>query len=96
MLEIADSITVLRQGQTVATVKPQDVTPADLAELMVGSELPTPDTTESTVTDDVALSVSGLTIFEDGRAGRRERVARPSTAARSSASPASRATASPS
>jgi general nucleoside transport system ATP-binding protein len=68
VLEIADSITVLRQGRTVATVKPADVTPADLAELMVGSELPTPDTTESTVTDDVALSVSGLTIFEEGRA----------------------------
>jgi simple sugar transport system ATP-binding protein len=68
VLEIADSITVLRQGKTVATVKPADVTPADLAELMVGSELPTPDTTESTVTDEVALSVSGLTIFQDGRA----------------------------
>ena len=68
VLEIADSITVLRQGRTVATVKPADVTPADLAELMVGSELPTPDTTESTVTDEVALSVSGLTIFEEGRA----------------------------
>jgi general nucleoside transport system ATP-binding protein len=68
VLEIADSITVLRQGRTVATVKPADVTPADLAELMVGSELPTPDTTESTVTDEVALSVSGLTVFEDGRA----------------------------
>jgi general nucleoside transport system ATP-binding protein len=68
VLEIADSITVLRQGQTVATVKPEDVTPADLAELMVGSELPTPDTTESTVTDDVALSISGLTIYGEGRA----------------------------
>jgi simple sugar transport system ATP-binding protein len=68
VLEIADSITVLRQGKTVATVKPADVTPSDLAELMVGSELPTPDTTESTVTDIVALSVSGLTIHEDGRA----------------------------
>jgi simple sugar transport system ATP-binding protein len=68
VLEIADTITVLRQGKTVATVKPADVTPADLAELMVGSELPTPDTTESTVTDQVALAVSGLTIFEDGRA----------------------------
>jgi simple sugar transport system ATP-binding protein len=67
VLEIADTITVLRQGQTVATVKPQDVTPADLAELMVGSELPKPDTTESTVTDEVALSVSGLTVFEGGR-----------------------------
>jgi simple sugar transport system ATP-binding protein len=52
----------------VATVKPADVTPSDLAELMVGSELPTPDTTESTVTDIVALSVSGLTIHADGRA----------------------------
>ena len=67
VLEIADSITVLRQGQTVATVKPEDVTPADLAELMVGSELPTPDTTESTVTTDVALSISGLTVFQGGR-----------------------------
>ena len=68
VLEIADSITVLRQGRTVATVKPADVTPSDLAELMVGSELPTPDTTESTVTDIVALSVSGVTIHADGRA----------------------------
>jgi simple sugar transport system ATP-binding protein len=68
VLEIADSITVLRQGQTVATVKPQDVTPGDLAELMVGSELPKPDTTESTVTTDIGLAVSGLTIFEGGRA----------------------------
>ncbi len=67
VLEIADSITVLRQGQTVATVKPEDVTPADLAELMVGSELPTPETTESTVTDEVALAVSGLTIYGAGR-----------------------------
>jgi simple sugar transport system ATP-binding protein len=67
VLEIADNITVLRQGQTVATVKASDVTAADLAELMVGSELPTPDTTESTVTTDVALSISGLTIYEAGR-----------------------------
>jgi ABC-type uncharacterized transport system ATPase subunit len=67
VLEIADSITVLRQGQTVATVKPADVTAADLAELMVGSELPKPDTTESTVTDQLALRVSGLTVIEDGR-----------------------------
>ncbi len=67
VLEIADSITVLRQGRTVATVKPDDVTAADLAELMVGSELPTPDTTESTVTDEVVLSVKDLTIVENER-----------------------------
>ncbi|MEJ7800066.1 MAG: ABC transporter ATP-binding protein, partial [Ilumatobacter sp.] len=67
VLEIADSITVLRQGRTITTVKPDDVTAADLAELMVGRELPTPDTTESTVTDEVALSVSNLTVLENDR-----------------------------
>jgi simple sugar transport system ATP-binding protein len=57
VLEIADSITVIRAGNTVATVKPQGVTARQLAELMVGSELPTPETRESTVTDEVMLSV---------------------------------------
>ncbi|MFK8023289.1 MAG: ABC transporter ATP-binding protein [Ilumatobacter sp.] len=65
VLEIADSITVLRQGKTIATVNPADVTAGDLAELMVGSELPTPDTSESTVTDEVALDVHGLTVLDD-------------------------------
>jgi len=68
VLEIADSITVLRRGKTVATVKPADVTALDLAELMVGSELPLPDTTESTVTDEVMLEVSNLVVLnEDDR-----------------------------
>ncbi|MCP4963011.1 MAG: ABC transporter ATP-binding protein [Actinomycetia bacterium] len=62
VLEIADSITVLRRGRTVVTVKPEDVTARDLAELMVGSELPTPETRESTVRDDVVLEISGLTV----------------------------------
>ena len=57
VLDIADSITVIRAGHTVATVKPQSVTARQLAELMVGSELPTPETRESTVTDEVMLSV---------------------------------------
>jgi len=60
VLEIADSITVIRGGHTVATVDPEDVTARQLAELMVGSELPTPETRESTVTDEVLLSVQGL------------------------------------
>jgi general nucleoside transport system ATP-binding protein len=68
VLEIADSITVLRQGRTVATLNPKDVTAGDLAELMVGSELPTPATTESTVTDQVALRVEHLAVLDaDGR-----------------------------
>ena len=64
VLEIADSITVLRQGRAIATVDPADVTAGDLAELMVGSELPTPATTDSTVTDEVALDVVGLSVLD--------------------------------
>ena len=58
VLEISDRITVIRRGKTVATVDSDSVTAGDLAELMVGSELPSPETTESTVTDEVALSVA--------------------------------------
>ena len=53
VLEVADEITVIRRGTTVATVEPKSVTARQLAELMVGSELPTPETRESTVTDQV-------------------------------------------
>ena len=38
---------------------PEDVTARQLAELMVGSELPTPETRESTVTDEAVLAVDG-------------------------------------
>ena len=68
VLAIADTITVLRQGQSVATVKPADVTAHDLAELMVGSELPTPATTESTVTDVVVLEINDVVVEELDRA----------------------------
>ena len=68
VLAVADAITVIRAGRTVASVLPSEVTARDLAELMVGSELPRPDTRESTVTDQVELEVSGLTVVEDVRA----------------------------
>jgi ABC-type uncharacterized transport system ATPase subunit len=68
VLAIADDITVIRRGTTVASVKPQDVTARKLAELMVGSELPSPSTEESTVTDRVLLSVRDLEVHDaDGR-----------------------------
>ncbi len=68
VLEIADRITVIRRGKTVTTVDADSVTAADLAELMVGSELPSPETTDSTVTDHIVLEVRGLTVAdEDGR-----------------------------
>ena len=68
VLEVADSITVIRAGTTVTTVRPDEVTARQLAELMVGSELPTPETRESTVTDRVVLSVRDLWV--DGLDGR--------------------------
>ena len=57
VLRVADAITVIRRGTTVAEVLPKDVTARDLAELMVGSELPSPSTEESTVTDVPLLTV---------------------------------------
>ncbi|MEU1386351.1 MULTISPECIES: ABC transporter ATP-binding protein [unclassified Nonomuraea] len=66
VLNIADAITVIRRGTTVASVDPAEVTARRLAELMVGSELPTPETRESTVRESVTLSVSRLTMEADG------------------------------
>ncbi|TVL90183.1 heme ABC transporter ATP-binding protein [Streptomyces sp. SAJ15] len=60
VLSVADDITVIRRGTTVGTAVPAETTPKQLAELMVGSELPTPETRESTVTDTPMLVVEGL------------------------------------
>ncbi len=69
VLKVADAITVIRRGTTVATVDPAEVDARRLAELMVGSELPTPETRESTVTETVQLDVRGLTVRNrEGRA----------------------------
>ena len=69
VLSVADEITVIRRGTTVRTVKPSEVTARQLAELMVGSELPVPELRESTVTDIAQLSVENLTVrTDDGRA----------------------------
>jgi ABC-type uncharacterized transport system ATPase subunit len=62
VLQVADEITVIRRGTTVDTVDPASVTARELAELMVGSELPTPETRESTVTDQPVLRVDDLTV----------------------------------
>jgi simple sugar transport system ATP-binding protein len=69
VLSVADAITVIRRGTTVASVDPKQVTAHQLAELMVGSELPSPETRESTVTTVPVLRVEGLTVHSpDGRA----------------------------
>ncbi|MGW8503086.1 ABC transporter ATP-binding protein [Streptomyces sp. CLCI03] len=66
VLKVADDITVIRRGTTVGTADPKTATPKQLAELMVGAELPSPETRESTVTDVPMLKVEGLTVLETG------------------------------
>jgi general nucleoside transport system ATP-binding protein len=69
VLAIADDITVMRRGTTVGEARPEGTTKRQLAELMVGSELPSPETEESTVTDQVQLEVRDLTLRDSfGRA----------------------------
>ncbi|WP_411148265.1 ABC transporter ATP-binding protein [Streptomyces sp. A30] len=60
VLSVADEITVIRRGTTVGTAVPAETTPRQLAEMMVGSELPTPETAESTVTDRPVITVDKL------------------------------------
>lgn len=62
VLEIADRITVMRDGRTVGMVDADDVDTKTLAEMMIGSELPSPQTRESTVQDEVILSVQDLSL----------------------------------
>ena len=66
VLAVADDITVIRRGTTVAAVDPNDVTARKLAELMVGSELPSPQTEESTVTDSPRLVLDGVDLAPAG------------------------------
>jgi general nucleoside transport system ATP-binding protein len=69
VLAIADDITVMRRGETVGEADPKTATKKQLAELMVGSELPSPETEESTVTDHVLLSLEHVGLVDErGRA----------------------------
>ncbi len=59
----ADAITVIRAGRTVGEVDdPSTVSARQLAEMMVGSELPSPETREKTVREEVLLWVRDLTV----------------------------------
>ncbi len=62
VLAVADEITVIRRGTTVRTVSPEGVSSRDLAEMMVGSELPTPAKDDVVPSRRVQLSVRDLTL----------------------------------
>jgi len=62
VLAVSDDITVIRAGTTVASVKPEEVTQAQLGELMVGEALPKAEPRSTTIGDEVRLSVTDLRV----------------------------------
>ncbi|MGZ5370328.1 ABC transporter ATP-binding protein [Aeromicrobium sp.] len=67
VLSVADTVTVIRRGATIDTVDAKSVNSHQLAEMMVGSELPSPSTESSTVTDEVVLEVTGVSLAGPSR-----------------------------
>ena len=68
VLSIADEITIMRQGTTVASRKPKDTNKKELAELMVGGELPKPRAGALKVSNEKVLSFQDASyIRDDGR-----------------------------
>ena len=61
--KVADAITVIRRGTTVGEADPKTTTTRQLAEMMVGSELPSPETRTSTVRPTPVLELEGVTVF---------------------------------
>jgi simple sugar transport system ATP-binding protein len=66
VLRVADEVTVIRAGSTVAEVSAKEVTPRQLAELMVGSELPKPEVKGNTKRDEVVLELENVSVPSKG------------------------------
>jgi len=66
VLRVADTVTVLRAGTTVTTLAAAATTASELAQLMVGRDLPSAQPRGSTVTDVVELAIGHLTVTGPG------------------------------
>jgi len=62
VLSVADDITVIRAGRTVGQVTPRDVSAHDLAEMMVGRELPRPVPRTDSPQDTVEIRLDNVSI----------------------------------
>ena len=68
VLEIADEISVMRGGKHIDTVDAITVSKTDLAEMMIGQNLPTPPKREKNPKQDKSLTIKDLTAeTENGR-----------------------------
>ncbi len=75
VMEISDTVTVMRHGQTVGRVATRDTSPAQLARMMVGRDVvlagegqPAPEPTVSAATQQPALEVRELTVADPRKA----------------------------
>lgn len=57
VLSIADDITIMRRGKTVASRKPSNTSKKELAELMVGGELPKPKVGATNISSSSILNI---------------------------------------
>jgi ABC-type uncharacterized transport system ATPase subunit len=64
VLEIADEISVMRAGKHIDTVESSSVSKTELAEMMIGQNLPTPPKREKNTIQEKALVVSNLNAME--------------------------------
>ncbi len=65
VMEIADSITVLRKGETVTTLKKQETSPENLAELMVGHAVDLSIERTKVESGDNVLEVKNLSVYDE-------------------------------
>ncbi|MBC7234000.1 MAG: ABC transporter ATP-binding protein [Chloroflexi bacterium] len=65
VMEIADRITVLRNGRVVGTTTPAQTTPAELAAMMVGRQVDLVVHKESLTPGEVVLEVKDLQVLDD-------------------------------
>lgn len=65
VLEIADEISVMRGGRHIDTVDSHSVSKTDLAEMMIGQNLPTPPKREKNTIQEKALVVNNLDASEE-------------------------------
>jgi simple sugar transport system ATP-binding protein len=65
IMEITDTVSVIRRGEMTATVKTADTTPAELAELMVGRKVLLRVDKKAATPGAVVLSIKNLKVIDD-------------------------------
>ncbi|MBO8138496.1 MAG: ABC transporter ATP-binding protein [Desulfotomaculum sp.] len=66
VMEVADRVTVLRRGKSVATLKRSEVTPKYLAKLMMGQDLPESIKRQKRIIGKTVLKMSGVNVEGEG------------------------------